>query len=455
MTNDAVLRLDSLSLTNFRCFEECKIILHNKLTVLVAENGVGKTAILDGVRIALGLLIDTLNDSKKIHGFELTDIRLKQTSNDKMEPCVPTSFTAEGVVFNEPIIWTRSISEYSTRARTDIQGVTALRQLVLKLKETVEAGVSDVTLPLVAYYGTGRLWSEHRLKSGQRSYDGLEERRTNGYIDCLSSSSSFKGAAAWYAARASETSDPKYSIVLQKNLRLLEAVREASREVLAPTGWCDLDWDFKKDCLVVEHPLHGRLPLSALSDGVRNMVAIITDIARRCAVLNPHLSIEAARETPGILIIDEVDMHLHPRWQQLIVGLLQKAFPRLQMILSTHSPHVLSTVDVNSIRVIRLKDGCGIPEIPTFQTQGVESADILARVMNVDPVPQVEQAKWLNDYRALIQTNEYETPQGERLWSALIKHFGGEHPVLIEVETLKRLQKFKQENHVPEASDDA
>ena len=96
---------------------------------------------------------------------------------------------------------------------------------------------------------------------------------------------------------------------------------------------------------MVEHPEYGRLPLSSLSDGVRNMIALIADIAHRCARLNPHLSEEAARQTPGVLLIDEVDMHLHPRWQQLVVDLLRKAFPSLQIILSTHSPHVLSTVE--------------------------------------------------------------------------------------------------------------
>ena len=64
---------------------------------------------------------------------------------------------------------------------------------------------------------------------------------------------------------------------------------------------------------MVKHPKYGRLPLSALSDGVRNMIGLIADIAHRCARLNPHLSEDVARQTPGVLLIDEVDMHLHPR----------------------------------------------------------------------------------------------------------------------------------------------
>jgi predicted ATP-binding protein involved in virulence len=157
----------------------------------------------------------------------------------------------------------------------------------------------------------------------------------------------------------------------------------------------------------------------------------------------------AALRTPGVLLIDEVDLHLHPRWQQLVIGLLQAAFPALQMILSTHSPHVLSTVDVASVRVITLNHGHGESTIPAFQTRGVESADVLARVMDVDPVPQVEQARWLTDYRAMVQESEYESPDARGLWNKLVSHFGENHPVLIEVDTLRRLQDFKRANKLP------
>jgi predicted ATP-binding protein involved in virulence len=220
------------------------------------------------------------------------------------------------------------------------------------------------------------------------------------------------------------------------------------RVVLEPTRWKDLDWDFEGKSLMIQHPEHGRLPLSALSDGVRNTIALIVDIARRCATLNPHLGDAAALQTPGVLLIDEVDMHLHPRWQQLIIGLLQKAFPALQMILSTHSPHVLSTVDVASVRVITLDHGHGELKVPTFQTRGVESADILAKVMGVDPVPQVEEARWLSDYRAMVQEAEYDSPAARLLWEKLVIHFGKNHPVLTEVDTLRRLQAFKLANKI-------
>ena len=240
-----------------------------------------------------------------------------------------------------------------------------------------------------------------------------------------------------------ETGDPRFSRKLGENLALIEAVRNATRIVLGPTRWEELIWNSDHKRLDVKHPDYGLLPLSALSDGVRNMVALIADIARRCASLNPHLSEESARQTPGVLLIDEVDMHLHPRWQQLVIDLLRKAFPSMQMVLSTHSPHVLSTVGKESIRVIRLRDGRGVIETPTLQTRGVESADVLSSIMRVDPVPELEEARWLRDYRALIEDGRADSEESRLLLSKLVSHFGESHPVLLDCKRLIRFQSFR------------
>jgi len=449
MTTTPNLRVDRLGLRNFRCFAECTIALHPQLTVLVAENGRGKTAVLDAIGIALGLFVDTIAGTRQLHGFDRTDVRLVQGENGAMGPALPTEFVADGYVAGQAIHWSRALKGYSRRARTTTKKAESLRQAAQQFRESIEGDAADWAnnppiLPLIAFYGTGRLWNEHRLTEGKRTYVMAPNGWRSGYTDCLSSSSSFKGVVAWYENKMNETRDPRFSTELSTNLRLLGAVKEATQVVLEPTGWCELDWDFEQKSLVVGHPEYGRLPLSALSDGVRNMIALIADIAQRCASLNPHLSDAAARRTSGVLLIDEVDMHLHPRWQQQVVDLLRKAFPALQMIVSTHSPHVLSTVDKESIRVIRLHDGRGLLETPTLQTRGVESADVLANIMGVDPIPHVEEAQWLSDYRALIQQHLFETADAKGLRTRLEEHFGNEHPVIFECDRMIRLERFKQ-----------
>jgi predicted ATP-binding protein involved in virulence len=446
------LRLDQLSLHNFRCFADCSLDLHEDLTVFVAENGRGKTALLDGIGVALGTFVDAVSGTRQFHGFERADVRLIRSEETGMTPALPTRFVADGYVAGQKVHWSRSLQKYSLRARSSTKDAKDILELALSMREGLEHSElqnSQVQLPLVAFYGTGRLWSEHRLTEGKKQYAIDSRSRLSGYTDCLSSSSSFKGVVAWYENKMNEIGDAKFATHLSDNLSLIAAIKEAVRVVLEPTGWQELNWDSNLRSIVVEHPNQGRLPLSALSDGVRNMIALVADVAHRCARLNPHLREEAARRTAGVLLIDEVDMHLHPRWQQLVVDLLRKAFPALQLIISTHSPHVLSTVGKESIRVIRLVDGETSIDTPTIQTRGVMSADVLASIMGVDPVPHIEEATWLTHYRALIEDGEAENTEGQELRRKLVAHFGEGHPLMADCDRLIRFQAFRLKRKSP------
>lgn len=450
MTTSNLLRLDRLKLGCFRCFKECEVDLHPKLTALVAENGRGKTAILDAIGIALALFVDTLTGLNQWHGFERSDVHLARAEDATMVPVLPVTLAAQGWVDGERIRWSRSLDAVKKGARTTTRDAASLRNAAAAIRKRLdELAAGDrrepVVLPVAAFYGTGRLWSEHRLTSIRRTAEPSTMSRVSGYIDCLSSSSSFKAFVDWYEKTAALARSPAGRAFAseERPTLLLSAVREATRTMLEPTGWREIDWDFEQRTLVVEHPAHGRLPLSVLSDGVRNMIALVADLAHRCVRLNPHFGEEAARKTPGILLIDEVDMHLHPRWQQLVVDLLRKTFPAMQMVVSTHSPHVLSTVDVESIRVLRVEEGRGVFQTPSFQTRGVESADVLAAIMGVDPVPQVEQARWLSRYRGMIEDGQTDTEAAKALRQELVAHFGPQHPVILDCDRLLRFQAFK------------
>ena len=94
------------------------------------------------------------------------------------------------------------------------------------------------------------------------------------------------------------------------------------------------------------------MPISALSDGTRAMVSLVADLAKRASQLNPDYSENAAKLASGIALIDDIDLHLHPEWQQRVVPSLQATFPNIQFIISTHSPQVLSSVPSKHIRVL-------------------------------------------------------------------------------------------------------
>lgn len=450
MTPSSAVRLNQLSLRNFRCFTECEIDFHPRLTVLVAENGRGKTALLDAAVIALRPFVDTLSGLHQSHGFEPSDVHRRRSAAGAMEAALPVELMADAVFGEVAVQWKRGRHSLTLGARTTTRDARALTNIAAGLRQRLDTfAAGDLfeapVLPVMAFYGTGRLWSEHRLTKVKRTAEPTTMTRLTGYLDCLSPSSSFKTFEDWYRTTSDAARSPTARAypVNERPALLLSAVREATRTTLEPTGWREIDWDFTLRRLVVEHPTHGRLPLSDQSDGVRNMIALVADLAHRCVRLNPHLGDAAPSQTPGVLLIDEVDMHLHPRWQQLVVDLLRRTFPAMQMVVSTHSPHVLSTVDVSSIRVVRLEEGKGVLTTPLFQTRGVESADVLAAIMGVDPVPQVQEARWLSRYRAFIEDGKSASAEAEGLRGQLVAHFGATHPVMVDCDRLLRFQAFK------------
>lgn len=170
--------------------------------------------------------------------------------------------------------------------------------------------------------------------------------------------------------------------------RTLTAVGQAVDIALTPSGWHGLEWDFAEDTIVAHHDEFGRLPVDTLSDGIRNMIGLVADIAHRSARLNPHLGESAAIGTPGIVLIDEVDMHLHPQWQQVVLQSLEKAFPLIQFIVTTHSPQVLTTVRKENIRIfLRDEHGMWTAGEPATSPLAHESGDALALIMGTHPRP--------------------------------------------------------------------
>jgi predicted ATP-binding protein involved in virulence len=230
----------------------------------------------------------------------------------------------------------------------------------------------------------------------------------------------------------------------------LHSVSRAVDTCIQPAGWSGIQYSFTRDALVARHEQLGELPVEWLSDGIRNMIGMVADIAFRATKLNGHLGAQAAQKTPGVVLIDEVDMHLHPEWQQVVLLNLAEAFPAMQFIVTTHSPQVLSTVASDNVRILRTEldpttsSRLTTVTTPQWQTRGVASSDLMARIMGVDPVPQVPEAMWVSDYQALIQQNLHEQPEGQALRSKLDAHFGAEHPVLRDCERQIRLQLIKQ-----------
>ncbi len=416
--------ITALKLRNYRCFRDLALTFHPRLTVFVAPNGGGKTAVLDAVAIALRLFVDTVEGRINSKGFSARDIRLVLNPDSKMEPVTPVRLEATGKFLGIDVAWARERqSEAASRTTTaeagDLKKIAS--ELTKRNQNWAQSGGSEAPLfPLVSYYGTGRLWSTSKLTEGKKTKETAPNARHRGYTDCLSPSSHYKYFNDWfrrfsYEARKTASESP------HNPQQTLAAVRQAVDMALAPSGWHGLDWDFAEDTIVAHHASFGRLPVDTLSDGIRNMIGLVADIAHRAVRLNPQLGERAAVETPGIVLIDEVDMHLHPQWQQVVLKAIETAFPLVQFIVTTHSPQVLTTVRRENLRVFACdEDGNWTAREPAVSPLAHESGDALANIMGTHPRPEIDHVlPDIHAYEQLVRAGKGDSTEAGEIKARL------------------------------------
>jgi len=457
------MKLAEITLDNFRCFEKLNILFHPELTVLIASNGAGKTTIIDAARIAMWPLVkafDLGSQTGKSATIQIEDVRLTRREQNNMEAVVPATISATGTwpQQSEENTWVQTREKLKPRTNTLAdENTKELTELGKQLEKSVrnEHNETVTSLPLVVYLGTGRLWYQGRYTSSiaDKKLDSGIRSRLWGYQNCLTAASSYKQFEDWYSwvyksyrelqIQQLEASNYFNQDTLEKLQSVIKVVKQSVNTLTQDaTGWRDIEYSAtQQQQLVMNHPDHGTLPLSMLSDGLRNMVVMVSDIAFRCIKLNPHLRENAALETQGIVMIDEVDMFLHPAWQQTVIRSLRDAFPKIQFIVTTHSPQVLSTVPKECIRVLGTNiEGKEVAAIPTAFSYGEPSNNILQAIMQVDPQPPVPEKEKLDELTSLVDQGEYQTGHARKLLMDLKQNLNEHHPQITKIERSIRRQ---------------
>lgn len=463
------MKLEKITLENFRCYQHLDIDFHPNITVLAANNGQGKTTILDAVRIALWPYVSQFDLARtpseiQTNTIFIDDVRvlksLEQNSRmfgalDVMARQLPSSITAIGQYDDNKTTWQRFRDSEAKNSRIkDDPGAKDLKASIKGLQVKIrDLNAPPETLPIFGYYGTGRLWNEKRLTEGKKGTTEKtnEQIRTFAYRDCLDPASSFKQFQDWFTSaylkvmeyQIKQLEDGATFIEVPDELRRpVKVVQDAVNAVLKPVGWQHLQYSEKYDkSLVLKHPVLGVMKISQLSDGIKNMLAMIADIAYRCVLLNGHLQDRAAKQSPGVVMIDEVDMHLHPQWQQTVIGSLREAFPTIQFIVTTHSPQVLSTVPKECIRVLGVNsEGDDIAAAPLAASYGEPSNDVLQAIMHVDPQPPVPEKYLLDELTSLVDQGEYQSKRAKELLTELKQKLNDQHPQILKIERSIRRQ---------------
>lgn len=348
------MRIDRISIRNFKGFEERTLHfprpldaapgVNGSVHVLIGENGTGKTTALDALAVAMGIWHVACKGygSRGIADDEVRELPDGQNGRVTFVPAKEIMVAARGEIDGTTVGWARcrqnlDKNTVNTRVEGTAYGLDVARSLVRQTQEPK----SQAVLPVLAYYGAGRLWLEpnapKKTKEAAPKQDKSDLLRYAPYRGCLDSRCRVRDLNQWlldhdWDAYQTGEPDPGYELVKKALLRCLP---NATRLRFAP----------KKKEVTVDFEKQAEQSFSHLSDGQRNILALVGDLAVKAVRLNHTvLGDEVLRQTPGIVLIDEIDLHLHPTWQRVVLENLRAVFPNVQFIATTHSPFIVQTL---------------------------------------------------------------------------------------------------------------
>lgn len=395
------MKIEKLKIKNFKNFREKVFEFNEQFTVLIGENGSGKTSSLDALAVATGAFLEGIDGVSK-RFIDKDEVCRESFGRQSFEFQIPVEIEAWSTISGKGYHWVRTKKSVDGRTRGNTKGI---KNLAAKYQELVRSGDKSQILPVFVYHGTGRLWAEHKSKVEFKSVGS----RLDGYIDCLSPKSSSKQFLSWYKTYF----DSKQKFAQEEDKAAIQAFNNALTALVKE--WQEIAFDFVENDLVGTYTsqdgtLHF-LPYRMLSDGYRNVIGMAADIAYRCIKLNPHLGINAVTETPGIVLIDELDLHLHPNWQKNIVADLKRVFPAIQFVATTHSLFIVQSLKATEL--ISLDEETPFQEDP-FR-EGIE--DVAENFMNVEDVERsnefLEREKVAAEYFDLIAKGQNEATNGK------------------------------------------
>lgn len=359
------MKINSFELVNFRGIANMTLTFTARTTALVGINGVGKSSALDALAIALSnLTARVMGQAAKARSMSPDDIRLGAdyarllVNADLGED----SATAWAVALN------RKAGKHPEERSSDLTALNARAVLFESRLLYKEQQGEPISLPLAVYYDVHRAVLDVPL----RTRDSKKSTPRDAYNDALGhGGTDFRGFFTWFRNQEDAENERIRDVPSYRD-KGLSAVRSAIEQF---TQFKDLRIRRKQGLRMTVKKAGTELNVMQLSDGERCMLALVGDLARRLSLLNTEQTDPLQGE--GVVLIDEIDLHLHPRWQRTVVASLERTFPNCQFIITTHSPQIIGELAAESVML--LKDGAflGHPE----RSFGLDSSEVLEELM--------------------------------------------------------------------------
>ena len=457
--------LEKIEICNYKKIRKLRINFEKELTVIIGDNGVGKTTILDAIRKNMMWISASIRKDNASGGT----ISPEEVNNQSLTDIAGTYIDCNFNLGSKNQVRGLIAKALDTSVISLKSELTNYRDIGQKIRELND--YKAINFPLFALYGVGRL-SERKFSSSDLVFNKID-----GYEEALNKDSNFNIFLEWVIQilKISKGTLSKDQELLLQDIQALElggaidslsplnpmylklkksfeekSIQQSNNEANKILSNINLVYqkiyeDFIGLELVnnddgkdkVQLILKGdSFFLHQLSDGQRVFLGLIGDLTRRLILLNDNSDNPLMGQ--GIVLIDEIELHLHPKWQQKIIRVLRKCFPNIQFIISTHSPQILGEVESKHLRILTLQESGEIKVTIPEQSYGLTSSEIVEELMggkgrNQDVKKKIDQIFKLIDQENFVKAeSEIKELQTE---------LNGEIPELIEAKSLILMMK--------------
>lgn len=417
------MHIHKLKLERFRGAQCLPLELHEKLNVFVGMNGAGKSSILDASAILLSWLVNRIKHSGA-SGRPITETDIK---NGESSASLDITLDDNGSYFSWNIAKVRKGHSKKDIASVLIPATESARRMQSEISERH----GQVNLPLFAFYPVNRAVLDIPLRIREKhSFDLI-----SAYDESLTSGANFRTFFEWFREREdleNEARRDQQTRITDKTGSILpDPQLEAVRDALAQFMPDFKNLTVRRNPLRMEVEKYGeRLIVNQLSDGEKCLMALVGDIARRMAMANPVRG--NPLEGEGIILIDEIDLHLHPMWQRMIIPKLTAVFPNCQFLISTHSPHVITHVQPENLFLLSMTSE-GLQVARPSESYGKTVERVLEDLMGLDTTRPEIVKELLRRIYELIDSQKLE--EARESIAQLEKQIG-EDPELVKANVL-------------------
>jgi predicted ATP-binding protein involved in virulence len=428
------MKLKQLTLENFRGFKRLELNLDIQLTVLVGANGAGKSSVLDALAILLSWAVARVRHSGS-SGRTISELDIHNQARYALIKIADANVP--------PLSW-QLVKSKKGHIRPNIAtSLDKLSEYAKTIQQQISSSEAQGGIPLFAYYPVNRAVLDIPLRIRTTHTFGL----LDAWDEALTSASDFRSFFEWFRNREDlENEQLRQQLPEQLLARFgnaeppplfkdqqLNAVRCALTSFLPEF----IDFAVRRNPLRMVVQKHGQeVRVDQLSDGEKCLIALVADLARRLVIANPQL--ENPLTGVGVVLIDEIDLHLHPGWQRMVLPKLTATFPNCQFIVSTHSPQVLGEVEGHQIRVLIREEDDVYYSIPK-QAKGLTSNEVLDELMNaLDGSERLSRNRevemQLNELFELIDDEKFD--QAKAKINLMKKAMNGDIPDIVRAEAL-------------------